>query len=57
MEREMNWLSEILRHNQRKINLFFKAIEYGLDGEKYKKWLDLKIVQPFDIDGLKTKQR
>lgn len=52
----MSKFSEILRHNQRKINLFFKAIEYGLDREKYKRWLDLKFVKPFDIDELKTKK-
>ena len=41
---------ELIKKNQRKINLFFKAKEYGLDGEKYKRWLDLKFVKPFDID-------
>ena len=43
---------ELIKKNQRKINLFFKAIEYGLDREKYKRWLDLKFVKPFDIDEL-----
>ena len=47
---------ELIKKNQRKINLFFKAIEYGLDGEKYKRWLDLKFVKPFDVDESNNKE-
>ena len=46
----MSNIYKVLKKNQRKIGLYFKAKEYGLDSEKYKRWLGLKFVKPFDVD-------